>query len=266
MDNRAIGVFDSGLGGLTVVRELMREMPGESIIYFGDTGRVPYGNRGEDIIKEYARQDIRFLTGFDIKAIVVACGTVSSVALPEIAGDYSVPIIGVVQPAAQYAAKLTKNGKIGIIGTAATIKNGLYYRILKSVNPEFEIFQTACPLFVPLAENGYQNKEAARLIAADYLHDIKSAGVDILILGCTHYPLLTETIRGIMGEGVSLVNIGVPAARYVHGMLSEKDALSGKPAEYHYFVSDMTEEFTALAETFLELDRPDIKKIDINKY
>lgn len=266
MDNRAIGVFDSGLGGLTVVRELMREMPEESIIYFGDTGRVPYGNRGEDIIKEYARQDIRFLTGFDIKAIVVACGTVSSVALPEAAGDYSVPIIGVVQPAARYAAKLTKNGRIGIIGTSATIKNGLYYRILKSANPEFEIFQTACPLFVPLTENGYQNEEAARLIAADYLHDMKSAGIDTLILGCTHYPLLTETIRGIMGEGVSLVNCGVPAARYVHGMLSEKDALSGKPAEYHYFVSDMTEEFTALAETFLELDRPDIKKIDINKY
>ena len=266
MDNRAIGVFDSGLGGLTVVRELMREMPGESIIYFGDTGRVPYGNRGEDIIKEYTRQDIRFLTGFDIKAIVVACGTASSVALPEISGEFSVPVIGVVQPTAHFAAKLTKNGRIGIIGTAATIKNGLYYRILKSVNPEFEILQTACPLFVPLAENGYQNTKAAQLIAADYLNDIKSAGVDTLILGCTHYPLLTETIRGIMGEGVSLVNCGVPAARYVHGMLSEKDALSGRSAEHHYFVSDMTEEFTALAETFLELDRPDIKKIDINKY
>lgn len=266
MDNRPIGVFDSGLGGLTVVREIMREMPNESIIYFGDTGRVPYGNRGKDTLIKYTAQDISFLKSFDIKSIVVACGTASSVALPEIVDNYDIPITGVVRPAAQYAAEMTKNGKIGIIGTTATINSGLYQSLLLSYGKDFEIYTKSCPLFVPLVENGFEHKEAARLIAMDYLEEIKSAGVDTLILGCTHYPLLTETIRSIMGDEVTLINCGVPAAKYIHESLQETDSLSEASAVYRYFVSDITDEFTALAESFLKIHKPIIEKIDINKY
>ena len=196
MDKRPIGVFDSGMGGLTVVKEIRRLMPNESIIYFGDTGRVPYGNRGTDTIIKYVKQDINFLKSNDIKAIVVACGTASAVALPAI-NDSDVPIIGVVEPTAQYALDTTKNGKIGIIGTTATINSGMYQSLLSAKNG-ITVYEKACPLFVPLAENGYSNSEVARIVAKDYLWDLKEKGVYTLILGCTHYPLLKNAIKYIM--------------------------------------------------------------------
>jgi len=262
MDTRPIGVFDSGMGGLTVVKELMRMLPDECIIYFGDTGRVPYGNRGKDTIISYVRQDISFLKSFDIKAIVVACGTASSVALPAVSKDYDIPVIGVVEPTANYAKTVTKNGKIGILGTAATIGSGVYQTLLS----EYEIHTMACPLFVPLVENGYAQSEAARLIAQDYLEPLKKNGVDTIILGCTHYPLLAPVIKSIMGDEVTLINSGIPTAAYIKGMLEKSGRLSDGPVQHRYYVSDMTEEFTALAGTFLETRNPDIKKIDINKY
>lgn len=262
MDSRPIGVFDSGMGGLTVVKELIKMLPNESIIYFGDTGRVPYGNRGKDTIISYVKQDINFLKSFDIKAIVVACGTASSVALPVVSGDYDIPLVGVVEPTANYAKTVTKNGKIGILGTAATVNSGVYQKLLS----EYETFSAACPLFVPLVENGYAQSEAACLIAQDYLTPLKQNGVDTIILGCTHYPLLAPVIKSIMGEGVTLINSGVPTARCIKAMLEKTDGLSDKAAQQHYYVSDMTEEFTALAATFLGTQNPDIRKIDINKY
>ncbi|MBQ2754577.1 MAG: glutamate racemase [Clostridia bacterium] len=263
MDKRPIGVFDSGMGGLTVVKEIRKLMPGESIIYFGDTGRVPYGNRGTETIIQYVKQDINFLKSNDIKAIVVACGTASAVALPAIK-DSGVPIIGVVEPTAQYALNTTRNGKIGIIGTTATINSGMYQSLLCD-KKGITVYEKACPLFVPLAENGYSNSEVARLIAKDYLKDIKEKGVDTLILGCTHYPLLSDAIRDIMGDGVTLINCGVPTANYIYNVLKSSDSLSEGVPSHKYYVSDMTEEFVTLARTFLG-DGVEIEKTDINKY
>ncbi len=262
MDTRPIGVFDSGLGGLTVVKELKKELPNENIIYFGDTGRVPYGSRGTDTIIRYVKQDISFLKTFDIKAIVVACGTASAVALPVIKDNYDLSILGVVEPTAAYAKAVTKNKKIGILGTNATISSGVYQRLLTG----YEIYTKACPLFVPLVENGYAEAEAARLIAADYLSEMKENNVDTIILGCTHYPLLYKAISDIMGEGVTLINSGVPTAKELKRILAETDSLNLSGGKYQYYVSDMTEEFTALAETFLETKGTEIKKVDIYKY
>ena len=191
MDTRPIGVFDSGLGGLTAVRQLRRVLPGEDIVYFGDTGRVPYGSRGRDIIVQYARQDIRFLLQKDVKFIIAACGTVSSTYPPEEAARLPVPFTGVVGATARAAVDATRNRKIGIIGTAATVRSGSYAAIIRDMMPDVQIFARACPMFVPLVENGYFNdgNPVTKLIIAEYLQELKDAGVDTLILGCTHYPL-----------------------------------------------------------------------------
>lgn len=263
MDNRPIGVFDSGMGGLTVVKEMQELMPNESIIYFGDTGRVPYGNRGHDTILNYVTQDINFLKSNDIKAIVIACNTASAVALPKI-GDDTVSIIGVVEPTAHYATTVTKNGKIGIIGTTATIKSKMYQTILSKYDG-IEVYTKPCPLFVPLAENGYSNSEVARLVAKDYLSELKATGIDTLILGCTHYPLLSEAISDIMGDKVTLINCGIPTAEFIKESLSKTGSLSGAEPTHSYYVSDMTDEFVKLAQTFLGHDAK-IEKIDINKF
>ena len=190
MDPRPIGVFDSGLGGLTAVRQLRRVLPGEDIVYFGDTGRVPYGSRGRDIIVQYARQDIRFLLQQDVKFIIAACGTVSSTYPPEEAAKLPVPFTGVVGATARAAVDATRNKKVGIIGTAATVRSGSYAAVIRDMMPEVEIFARACPMFVPLVENGYFNdgNPVTKLIIAEYLQELKDAGVDTLILGCTHYP------------------------------------------------------------------------------
>lgn len=262
MDNRPIGVFDSGLGGLTVVKELKKELPNENIIYFGDTGRVPYGSRGKDTIINYVKQDINFLKSFDIKAIVVACGTASAVALPIVKDNYDISIMGVVEPTASFAKQVTKNKKIGILGTNATIKSGVYQKLLEG----YEIYTKACPLFVPLVENGYAESEAARLIAQDYLAEMKEKGVDTIILGCTHYPLLTKVISDIMGSEVNLINSGVPTAKYLKEQLEKADSSGEGKGQYQYYVSDMTDEFTTLAHTFLGTKDTDIKKIDIGEY
>ena len=222
MDNRCIGVFDSGLGGLTCVKELISQLPDESIVYFGDTGRVPYGTRSNETIIKYVESDINFLKTFDIKMIVVACGTASSVALEHIKDNYDIPIIGVVAPTVARAVETTKNGKIGILGTAGTIRSGKYASAIRELMPSAQIYSQPCPLFVPLAENGYFNKEATRLIAQDYLLPMKEAGVDTVILGCTHYPLLQGVIREILGEGVSLINSGLEAAKYVRSILDRR--------------------------------------------
>ncbi len=268
MDKRPIGVFDSGLGGLTCVKEIMSIMPNEKVIYFGDTGRVPYGTRSKDTILKYVRQDIRFLETFDIKMIIIACGTASSAALPWITGEFGTEIIGVVEPAARAAVKATKNKKIGVLGTSGTVRSGKYTEYIKSICPDARVFQKACPMFVPLVENGYADSEATRLIASEYLEEIKKEGVDTLILGCTHYPLLKKIIAKIMGDGVTLIDSGAAAADYAFDLLKEADMLGdGNSGEYTYFVSDSTEEFSKLGEMFLS--RPieqSVRKVDIERY
>ena len=269
MDKRPIGVFDSGLGGLTCVKEIMRIMPDEDVIYFGDTGRVPYGTRSRETIIKYVEQDIRFLESFDIKAIIIACGTASSAALPWIADGKATKIMGVVEPAAQAAVKATVNKKIGVLGTGATVRYGKYVENIKALCPDAEIFQKACPLFVPLVENGYTDGEVVRLIAEEYLAEMKSAQVDTLILGCTHYPLLKKVIGEIMGDGVTLIDSGATAAEFAYSYLNSADLLKGgaDKGESRYFVSDSAEDFAKLGSVFLEKQIDvDVEKIDIERY
>ena len=192
MDQRPIGVFDSGLGGLTAVRELCRLLPGEDVVYFGDTGRVPYGSRSRETIIKYARQDVAFLRTFDLKAILIACGTVSTTALDVLSAENPIPVMGVVEPAARAAARLTRSGNIGLIGTQTSVRSGAYERAIQAENPAVRVIGQPCPLFVPLVENGRfrPGDIVIETVAAEYLAPLKAAGVDTLVLGCTHYPLL----------------------------------------------------------------------------
>jgi len=271
MDSRAIGVFDSGLGGLTAVRELSRLLPGEKLVYFGDTGRVPYGGRSRETIIKYARQDVAFLRQFDLKAIVIACGTVSTTSLDLLTAENPIPVRGVVGPAVRAALAATKNGKIGLIGTAATIRSGAYERALATQNPTVEVTARACPLFVPLVENGRTRPGdvVIETVCAEYLEPMKTAGVDTLVLGCTHYPLLTDVIGQCMGSGVSLIDVGAACARDVAGELTAKGLLApeGSQGGCRYYVSDTVEGFSTLASRFLGRDvAGDVERVDIDKY
>lgn len=260
MNNSPIGVFDSGLGGLTAVRELKRILPGEDIVYFGDTGRVPYGNRGRDTIIAYARQDIAFLLSKGVKAILAACGTVSSTFPVEEGEKLAVGYMGVVEATVAAAAKATRNGRVGIIGTEATIASKSYQRALKAVAPDSHSIARACPLFVPLVENGHftPGDPLAKLVAAEYLDPIKAAGVDTLILGCTHYPLLRDVLVEELGKEVMLVDPGREAALLLKEKLVE-DGLLTKQTEggnISYYVSDDPTRFDHLASIFLGEKNP----------
>ena len=256
MDNRPIGVFDSGLGGLTVIKKLAELLPGEEIIYLGDTGRVPYGSRSRQTIIKYAHQDAVFLTNFDIKAMVIACNTVCSVALDSLENIYDMPIYGVVGAPARAAANRTENNKIGVIGTAATIRSKAYETALKRINNELEVFSVPCPLFVPLVEEGWIDAvdEAALCIAERYLDELRELEVDTLILGCTHYPLLRDVISKIMGSEVSLIDSGAETAKRVAEDLGNRDMISDKEAggSLQYYVTDSIEGFSNIASRYLE--------------
>ena len=258
MDNRAIGVFDSGMGGLTAVRELIRRLPGEDVVYFGDTGRVPYGSKGADTIVKYARQDVAFLRTFDIKTVVIACGTVSTTALDILTQENPLPVIGVVEPSAKAAVSATRNGKIGLIGTKTTIASGAYERTVRELMPEAVVTARACPLFVPFVENGrYQPGDPlVELLVAEYLAPFKEAKVDTLILGCTHYPLLKDAIAAYLGEGVTLISSGAACIDTVARLLEEKDMKNAKTqgGDHRYFASDSAQDFGALASIFLGED------------
>lgn len=256
MDNRPIGVFDSGMGGLTAVRELAALLPHEQLIYFGDTGRVPYGGRSRNTIIRYARQDVAFLRSFDLKAIVVACGTVSTTALPILQAEAAgFPIFGVVAPTAQQAVDATRNGKIGLIATRASIRTGAYQAAICQLRPEAQVTALACPLFVPLVENGrtQPGDVVIETVAAEYLAPLKAEGVDTLVLGCTHYPLLKEVIRNFMGADVTLIDSGAAVARQLCGYLQEHDlaAEETQVGACRWYVSDSTEGFGVLASRFL---------------
>lgn len=265
MDNRAIGVFDSGLGGLTAVRRLHALMPDEDIIYFGDTGRVPYGTRGRDTIIKYARQDVAFLRQFDLKAIIIACNTVSSVALDLLGQENDIPIIGTVEPACRRAMTMTQNGKVGVIGTAATVRSGAYERYLHHADGSLTLYTQPCPLFVPLVENGrvQRGDVVIETVVAEYLAPLKEAGVDTLILGCTHYPLLEGVIGDFMGLDVTLIDSGAEAANLASTQFDPADG----PGETRYFVSDDPDGFDQLAGLFLQ-EQIDVGAglVDISSY
>lgn len=275
MDNRPIGVFDSGLGGLTGVRELRKHLPHEDIIYFGDTGRVPYGSRSPEIILQYTRQDIAFLLSKDVKCIMAACGTVSSTYPAAEAAQLPVPYLGVVDAAAREAAFATRNRRIGIIGTAATIRSRSYEKLLRQLVPGAEITARPCPLFVPLVEAGYVDHSApdkqqiTKLVIAQYLTEIRDAGVDTLILGCTHYPLLADVIGDVMGPGVELVSAGEESAFELKRMLKARDlrADEERRGETEFYVSDRVEDFEQTASLFLQEDLYHMaRRIDIERY
>lgn len=258
MDARPIGVFDSGLGGLTTVKKLTELMPEEDIVYLGDTGRVPYGSRSRETIIKYARQDAAFLLQYNIKAVVVACNTVCSAAsMQDIFGNsLEIPVYEVVSAPANAAAYSTQNRKIGVIGTSATIRSKAYETALKRISSDLDIISAACPLFVPLVEDGMISADdvAVLSIAERYLYQIRASGVDTLLLGCTHYPLLRDVISTVMGPGVTLIDSGSETAKYVSVDLADKGLLSScsKSADIRYFVTDSTDGFEAIASRFLE--------------
>ncbi len=253
MDNRAIGVFDSGLGGLSVVRRLLTLLPNENIVYFGDTGRVPYGTRSPETIRLYAEQDCRFLLNHDVKYIIAACGTVSSVAADVLMG-LPVPAMGVVQPTAQAALKATKNGRIGVLGTTATVRSGAFHSALSEGERDVQVFAQACPLFVSLVESGWieRDDEAALAVARRYLQPFIEQEVDTVVLGCTHFPLLSPILSDVLGESVALIDSGLACAEACAETLREYDALAERESgSCRFFVSDRPHDFGELAARFL---------------
>ena len=270
MDNRPIGVFDSGLGGLTAVKELLTIMPQESIVYFGDTGRVPYGTRGRETIIKYTKQDISFLQSNNVKIIVAACNTVSSVA-DGIGDSFSLPFTGVLKPTAQAAAAATKNKRVGVIGTTATIRSGSYRRELAAIDSGIKVFDRDCPLFVPLVENGWiaEDEEVTRLVAQRYLTPLKDAGIDTLIMGCTHYPIIQHIISEVMGGGVTLIDSGKETASYCAEILAARGLLCGGEADgdCSFYVSDEVEGFSRIAGIFLGKDiKREVSHVNIDLY
>lgn len=268
-----IGVFDSGIGGLTVAREIMRQMPEERIVYFGDTARVPYGSKSRETVTRYSRQIVRFLLQQNVKAIAVACNTASAYAIPEIETECPVPVIGVIRPGAKTAVSCTKNGRIGVIGTRATVSSGTYTRCIREIMPEAEVFGQPCPLFVPLVEEGLWDDPVTDEIARRYMASLLDRGIDTLIMGCTHYPLIRRTIGRAAGSGVELINPAYETAMELRHMLTEMSLLaehrpelgSGEP-QYRFYVSDMAEQFRQFANSIIKYGILAAEKIDIYNY
>ena len=270
-DNRAIGVFDSGLGGLTVVRELVKQLPFEDIVYFGDTGRVPYGTRSRDTIRKYALQDEKFLLSHNVKLVVAACGTVSSVAA-DTGDNLPVPFIEVVSNSVRAAVKATKNKRIGILGTAATVNSGEHKRQILKLLPDALVSQNAASLFVPLVEEGWYKADDTVVLntVERYLKPLLEEGVDTLILGCTHFPVLEEAIAKVAGNGVTLINMGEETAISVKNYLSQNGALceNSEKGKIDFYVSDKAESFRKTASVLLgeEIDDKKVKQVNIGKY
>ncbi|MGE5197007.1 MAG: glutamate racemase [Deltaproteobacteria bacterium] len=262
---RPIGVFDSGVGGLTVVKELVRQLPCEDIVYFGDTARVPYGIKSKETVIRFSIENILFLLKENVKLICVACNTVSSLALPSIVNHFKVPIVGVISPGAKEAVYATQNKRIGVIGTHGTIKSRTYELEIKQLNPEIKVTAMACPLFVPFVEEGWLSGKVVLEVANTYLKPLKDARVDTVILGCTHYPLLKPVIRQILGAGVTLIDSAKQVAMEVKNILAEDGSLSANGKGRHkYFVSDNPEWFSSIAQRFLGESPGNVKRADSN--
>lgn len=266
-----IGVFDSGVGGLTVVREIMRQIPNESICYFGDTARVPYGSKTKETVTKFSRQIVRFLKTHQVKTIVIACNTASAYALDELEKEIDIPIIGVVRPGAKVAAEVTKNGKIGVIATEATIGSQIYNRYIQEINNNVTIYGKACPLFVPLVEEGLWQDPVTDEIAKRYLSELIDIGIDTLIMGCTHYPLIRSTIGRVIGEEVMLVNpayetaLELKAMLQVRGLLNQEAPKLGSN-QYQFYVSDAAGKFKQFANSIIKYGILSAKTVNIEDY
>jgi len=266
-----IGIFDSGVGGLTVAREIMRQIPNERLVYFGDTARVPYGNKSKETITKYSKQIIRFLKTQNVKAIVVACNTASAYALDEIEKELDIPIIGVVKPGAKVAAGATRNKKVGVIATAGTIQSRIYAEYIEGIDRDIRVIGKACPLFVPLVEEGLLEDPVTDEIATRYLNELKDLDIDTLILGCTHYPLIRSTLGRIMGENVTLVNPAYETAVELRSLLEREGLLNPSTNrlgtnQYQFFVSDGAEKFKSFANSIIKYGILSAKVIHIEEY
>ncbi len=261
--NKPIGVFDSGVGGLTVVRELVRQLPYEDIIYFGDTARVPYGIKSKETVIRFSIDDALFLLNQGVKLICVACNTVSSVALPIIKSHFKIPIIGVIVPGAKEAVYATRNKRVGVIGTRGTIKSHAYENEIRKLSPRIKVTAAACPLFVPFVEEGWLNGKVVLDVAKTYLKPMKDARIDTLILGCTHYPLLKDIIRKVLGNEVTLIDSARQVAMEVKKTLDAEGMLNkSHRAKYRFYVSDNPEWFNSIADRFLGRSPRTVKKIN----
>lgn len=265
-----IGVFDSGVGGLTVVREIIRQLPDENIVYFGDTARVPYGSKSKNTIIRFSEQIIRFLKTKQVKAIVIACNTASALALDAVRDEFDVPILGVVIPGARAAVDATTNGKVGVVGTEATVQSGMYTKVIQEMNPEIEVIEKACPLFVPLVEDGFKEHHVTQEVIDYYLDSMKKTDIDAMILGCTHYPLLRSKIRAYMGEKIQIVNPAYETAMDLRKLLKEMDMENDgtvtAASRYEFFVSDAAEKFRKFANTVMPFDVPETNVVNIEEY
>jgi len=262
-----IGFFDSGIGGLTVVKEAMSLLPNENIVYFGDTARVPYGPKSNSTVIEYTLQAARFLMKKNIKMLVIACNTASSVALDELRKRVEIPVIGVIEPGVKMALETTRTGRIGVIGTMATINNKAYSSQLKNLDRKVKVFEKACPLFVPLAEEGWLDHKATKLIAKEYLAELKEDDIDTLILGCTHYPILAKVIGHAIGKNVKLVNSGEPTSYIIKSYLEGRGirSQSVQLGKHEFYVSDVPAKFKNIAERFLGKKVDNLQKIDLEE-
>ncbi len=262
-----IGFFDSGIGGLTVVRSVLERLPDENIVYFGDTARVPYGSKSNETVIEYSLQAANFLLRKNIKLLVVACNTASSVALKELRRFLTIPVIGMIEPGSKMALQETKNGIIGVIGTQSTINNKAYSNQIKKLNPKVKVIEKACPLFVPLAEEGWINHKATELIAKEYLTELKEKKIDTLVLACTHYPILSNVIQKVVGRNVKLVHSGEPAAKIIEEYLNGRGLRnnSNQLGKREFYVSDVPNKFNEIAERFLGTKIKHLYKVELEE-
>lgn len=262
--DKAIGIFDSGIGGLTVLKEIIQRLPEEDTVYLGDTARVPYGIKSPETVTKYSFENASFLLQHNIKLLVVACNTASAISLDEIKKTFPIPVIGVLEPGARAAVAATKSKRVGVIGTEATIGSGAYPDAIKRFDPEIEVIGMPCPLFVPLVEEGWVDNDVASLVAKKYLGLLKTKGIDTLVLGCTHYPLLKGIIKEVLGDGITLIDSAQKTAKEVEETLSEKGLLSKSNirGKHRYFVTDAPEKFASLGERFLGFPINSVEKIN----
>lgn len=261
-DPRPIGVFDSGVGGLTAVREIFRTLPGESVVYFGDTARLPYGSKSRETVTRFSLEIASFLVRQNVKCLVVACNTASSYALEALSRRLDIPVIGVVEPAVRTAVAASPHGRIGLIGTLGTVGSGSYARAIEKVAPGASVIARACPLFVPLIEEGWIDHPVTRQVAEEYLLELRNGHLESLILGCTHYPLIAPLIHELMGHGVTLVDSGSEAARATAVLLRERGQLASGNPEHRFFLSDEPRNFTRIAQSFLGRELPPTIVVD----
>lgn len=264
VETAPIGMFDSGIGGLTVLKAIMKNLPNERLVYFGDTARLPYGTKSRDTVTRFSTEIVDFLMSKHPKIIIVACNTASAYSLPVIRSMINIPVVGVIEPGVNAALAATRNKKIGVIGTRATIQSGAYLEMIQAKDPDAKVFSKACPLFVPLIEEGWTDRKVTLEIAADYLRHLADCGVDTLILGCTHYPLVKSVIQGVVGEHVVLVDSAAETAVVVKNLLREGDMLSPSlaGARCEIYVSDMHLNLRVQAERFLGFEIPRIRVVD----